>query len=715
MICFLYQEKEGDIPPTQTKIYEEFTKCIILRKQKRKNNKAKIISLEDLKEDKAYFKDLCHLAYDMTIKNKQAVCGEELDFLEHIDFNDLSSLGLVTNDRIAKLSGHYKIYSFLHLTFQEYLAAWYIAHLDDKEEQMEIIRLYAEKGHMRMVWKFYCGMVEFGGQTSQIEQIMPIKSNYGKFILHGIQCAFESQQTTAYDHLFKNGLFQGSGLANKILTPADLTALGSVISIAFHPIRNILISPLTDDSLKALINEISIDKLKNLETWDLACGNVSSDGVTVLASALKSCCRLEKLKLSQNVIGPDGAIALSNELKSCDRLKELDLSCNNIGLNGTKALSSVIMCDRLEELNLSNNNIGLEGAQVLASMVSSCKNMKVLDISWNNIGPDGVRALADALPFYDSLDTLYLMGNNIGPDEAHAIAGALKSCNKLGWLDVSDNNIGSHGAQALAGVLKFCGKLFYLGLKKNNIGSDGAQALAGALQYCDQLEKLDLSENNIGSDGAQALASALQYCDKLETLYLSDNNIGLDDAQALADAFQSHNEHRRLGPIRIPHPSLSNNPLVLSKDSIHMEIGHEFRSVNSRMAMYCDKLETQELSDNTIGSCTAQAQACALQYYDQLKTLELSDNNIGSDSAHALAGALQYYDQLKTLELSDNNIGSDAAQAPVDAFQSHNKHKRLQLRGIDEEFESMNLRMDVDDDSSCTSPHSSEDSLKLLI
>ena len=34
MICFLYQEKEGDIPPTQTKIYEEFTKCIVLRQKK---------------------------------------------------------------------------------------------------------------------------------------------------------------------------------------------------------------------------------------------------------------------------------------------------------------------------------------------------------------------------------------------------------------------------------------------------------------------------------------------------------------------------------------------------------------------------------------------------------------------------------------------------------------------------------------------------------
>ena len=77
----------------------------------------------------------------MTKNSKQTVCGKEVSFFKYADFNDISSLGLVTNDRTAKLSGHDKTFSFLHLTFQEYLAAWYIAHLCDKEEQMEIIRL----------------------------------------------------------------------------------------------------------------------------------------------------------------------------------------------------------------------------------------------------------------------------------------------------------------------------------------------------------------------------------------------------------------------------------------------------------------------------------------------------------------------------------------------------------------------------------------------
>ena len=88
---------------------------------------------------------------------------------------------------------------------------------------------------MRIVWKFYCGMVEFEGQTSQIKLIMPVESNYRKFIIHGVQCAFESQQAAVCDHLFKSKLFFSSGLANKILTPADLAALGYVDFHYFPP------------------------------------------------------------------------------------------------------------------------------------------------------------------------------------------------------------------------------------------------------------------------------------------------------------------------------------------------------------------------------------------------------------------------------------------------------------------------------------------------
>ena len=289
----------------------------------------------------------------MTIHSKQTVYGKEMSFLEHTDFNYISSLGLVTNDCTAKLSGHDKTYSFLHLTFQEYLAAWHIAHLD-KEEQMEIIRLYAKKGHMRMVWKFYCGMVEFGEQSSQIELIKVFEpdgeynyDNEYKSFLHGVQCAFESQQKVVCDYLFRIRKINSSNdieFFDIILTPADLAALGYVISTTSHSFRrlNITLCQLTDDHLIALVMKISAKKLKNIETLHLIVDNISSNGVKILAGALKSCYELEELNLYENHIDSDGSIELSSVLKSCDKLKKINLSHNHIGPDGANALASAV-------------------------------------------------------------------------------------------------------------------------------------------------------------------------------------------------------------------------------------------------------------------------------------------------------------------------------------------------------------------------------------
>ena len=106
-----------------------------------------------------------------------------------------------------------EIYTFHHLTFQEYLAAYHIASLSAEEQVQNISnheRSYNGDTPMN-IKKFYCGLVKI----TEIEIIMNKKTFFFKVLddgilfrmsmVNAIQCAFESQQIDFCNHVIGNG------------------------------------------------------------------------------------------------------------------------------------------------------------------------------------------------------------------------------------------------------------------------------------------------------------------------------------------------------------------------------------------------------------------------------------------------------------------------------------------------------------------------------
>ena len=458
MICYLYQEK-GHIPLTETKIYEHFTRNIVLRKLRCTNKKAQLCSLEDIcGESQEYFRKVCHLAFDMTIHSKQVVhqCDTEVLLSDDTGPNDAPSLGLIIIDKTAQLYGLDDTYTFLHLTSQEYLAAFYLAKLK-QEEQTKIIKLHAGEKHMWNMWKFYIGMVKFEGNISQTQLIMKHADP-----LYRVQCAFESQQAIVCDHAIEveAGVLRFS---YSTLTPADLTAVAYAISTTSHSVTEIAMSQcqIHADHISVFLRKISNKNLKCIQTLYLSHNNIGDDGAIALAEALKSCNNLQTLHLPANNIGANGAAALAKALKSCNNLQTLILSDNNIGADGAKALAEGLKscCNNLQILHLTANNVGADGAKALAEALKSFNNLQTLDLSRNNIVSDGAMALAEALTSCSHLQKLHLCENNIGANGAIALAKTLKSCINLRSLDLFGNHFGKDGKRALADLksrLLFC-------------------------------------------------------------------------------------------------------------------------------------------------------------------------------------------------------------------------------------------------------------------
>ena len=659
MVCYLFNIMGGTLPLTETEMYTEFTNATLLRAIRREEEDEMIIieSPQDLPDHKReMFYSICRLGFEMTLSSKQVMQKMEVcNFFGNVHCGK-ESMGLITVDSVAKKCGFENLYTFLHLTFQEYLAACHIFQLSETK-QLGIFRQYGKARHMQVVWKFYCGLTSFEEGGPEFGEILKY---LGSGDLFGVQCAFESQQSIPCDYVVQSRECGALNFGEAFITRTDLTAICYVFENASCCVETLkfLFSNLGYDGAKTLAE--GLQHCSSLQTLDFQRNSIGEDGAKALAEGLQHCSSLQTLHLEWNSIGDDGAKALAEGLQHCSSLHTLHLGWNGIGENGAKALAEGLQhCSSLQTLYLEWNSIGDDGAKALAEGLQHCSSLQTLYLAGNSIGDDGAKA---CLQHCSSLQALYLDANNIGDEGAKALAEGLQHCSSLQTLDLARNSIGEDDAKALAEGLQHCSSLQTLDLAGNSIGDDGAKALAEGLQHCSSLQTLDLWENSIGYDGAKALAEGLQHCSSLLTLVLRGNSIGDDGAKALAEGLQHCSSLQTL-------------------DLVGNSIGDDGAKALAEGLQHCSSLLTLVLRENSIGDDGAKALAEGLQHCSSLQTLDLWENSIGDDGAKALAEGLQHCSSLQTLNLRWNSIGDDGAKALAEGLQHCKSLQTLGLEG----------------------------------
>ncbi len=422
MVCYLFNIMGGTLPQTETAMYTEFTNATLLRaiRREEEDEMINIESPQDLPDHKReMFYSICRLGFEMTLSSKQVMQKMEVrNFFGNVHCGK-ESMGLITVDSVARKCGFENLYTFLHLTFQEYLAACHIFQLSETE-QLGIFRQYGKERHMQVVWKFYCGLTSFEEGGPEFGEILKY---LGSGDLFGVQCAFESQQSIPCDYVVQFGECGALNFGGDFITHTDLTAICYVFENASCPV----------------------------ETLSFLFSNLGDDGAKALAEVLQHCSSLQMLDLRWNSIGEDGAKALAEGLQHCSSLQALILRGNSIGDDGAKALAEGLQhCSSLQTLDLAGNGIGEDGAKALAEGLQHCSSLQTLHLEGNGIGDDGAKALAEGLQHCSSLLTLELQGNSIGDDGAKALAEGLQHCSSLQTLNLQHNSIGDDGAKALA-------------------------------------------------------------------------------------------------------------------------------------------------------------------------------------------------------------------------------------------------------------------------
>ena len=162
MVILVYCKEEGHLPTTLTQLYENFILQTIRRHVMKRHdiNPRTLGSLSSLTSQLAVsFQELCQLAYTNLANTRMTFSSHQLQSLSEAVNEDY--LGLMT----TFIDYDEEKYQFLHLSIQEFLAAWWIAKHEKKTE--EVFKDHFDDDHFRMCLRFVAGLTHLKHENYQ--------------------------------------------------------------------------------------------------------------------------------------------------------------------------------------------------------------------------------------------------------------------------------------------------------------------------------------------------------------------------------------------------------------------------------------------------------------------------------------------------------------------------------------------------------------------
>ncbi|XP_056331986.1 NLR family CARD domain-containing protein 3 [Danio aesculapii] len=524
-----------EIPRTLTGMFTHFLLLQISFKHKKFNGADRDNPKKLSEFDQRFILKLGELAFQQMEKGDLIFREEDLR-KGGIDVSKVSEYSVCTEFFTEEL-GLYreKLYRFLHVSYQEFLAAIY-AHFtcvndgrnvflkDESKSSVGLCdvhqtavekALQSENGHLDLFLRFLLGLsvdsnfnllqdllkdtsckpcVDTNRTVSFIKEQVKLEQSPER-ILNLFHCLNQLNDNSLVEEIkaaMKSGTLLGSEL-----DPEQWSALAYVYLTAGEKIEEFDMKTFQTSTANQLR---LLPVLRICKKARLDCLNLSIEPCRMVASAFKSV----------------NSALTELEMSNC----KLEKCGVNVLLDGLRSPHS-----KVEKLRLAGCFFPSESCANLASVLNSVNSqMTELDLSYNKIADRGLKRLCDGLLSQNcKMQKLKLKRCGLTKASCAHLASVLKSNTHLKVLELKSNDLQDSGVELLSPGLKDpqC-RLETLGLSGCMITEVGCCSLTSALDSnTGHLKELDLTYNHPGESGVRLLTAKIEDPNtKLEKLQL---------------------------------------------------------------------------------------------------------------------------------------------------------------------------------------------------